>query len=346
MMQPFARPIFDEHRAAGPAARAGHHHAVRPREAARRRAGLRRRGGHPLRRDATARYDGTLDGEFVWGAGQAAGHRRPGRASTASTWPRAGRTPTASTTCPMLAAVRPPRRRSTPTRGCSSWPCCGAGRWCTSTCRRRAQAPDRRPRAAAGRCWPLTRPGLVPYARFDISGRRAHPGRGSGDRGRQPPQLLRPDGHRPWRWPSGAGPCASSARRRCSTRRSSASWPGQWAASGSSGAPAPTSRSPRPPPALEAGEMVAIMPQGTIPRGPAFFDPGAEGPVGRGPPGRHDGRAGDPRRPVGHREGVAPQRAPPQPARPRAPAHRHRDGREAGDGARWASRRTRTPRRS
>ena len=28
------------------------------------------------------------------------------------------------------------------------------------------------------------------------------------------------------------------------------------------------------PTALAGGEMVAIMPEGTIPRGPAFFDPG------------------------------------------------------------------------
>ena len=37
--------------------------------------------------------------------------------------------------------------------------------------------------------------------------------------------------------------------------------------------------------ALEAGELVAMMPQGTIPRGPAFFDPVLQGPLGRGPAG-------------------------------------------------------------
>ncbi len=36
--------------------------------------------------------------------------------------------------------------------------------------------------------------------------------------------------------------------------------------------------------ALLGGEMVAIMPQGTIPRGPAFFDPDAQGSLGRGAP--------------------------------------------------------------
>ena len=33
--------------------------------------------------------------------------------------------------------------------------------------------------------------------------------------------------------------------------------------------------------ALEGGELVAIMPQGTIPRGPAFFDPVLKGRWGR-----------------------------------------------------------------
>ena len=77
--------------------------------------------------------------------------------------------------------------------------------------------------------------------------------------------------------PSGAGRCASWARRRCSTCPWSATWPGPWAASASSGAPAPTSPCRRPLAALEAGEMVAIMPQGTIPRGQAFFDPELKG---------------------------------------------------------------------
>ena len=60
--------------------------------------------------------------------------------------------------------------------------------------------------------------------------------------------------------------------------------------------------------ALGAGEMVAIMPQGTIPRGRGVLRPGAEGPLGRGPPGGDDRGAGDPDRAVGHREGVAAHR--------------------------------------
>ena len=58
--------------------------------------------------------------------------------------------------------------------------------------------------------------------------------------------------------------------------------------------------------ALAGGEVVAIMPEGTIPRGTTFFEPAAEGPVGRRPPGRPVEGAGDPDRAVGHEQGVAP----------------------------------------
>ncbi len=60
--------------------------------------------------------------------------------------------------------------------------------------------------------------------------------------------------------------------------------------------------------ALAAGQLVALMPQGTIPRGPGLLRPRAEGSLGRRPPGRPDPGARHPGRPVGHREGVAPQR--------------------------------------
>ena len=42
--------------------------------------------------------------------------------------------------------------------------------------------------------------------------------------------------------------------------------------------------------ALEAGEMVALMPQGTIPRGQAFFDPVLKGRWGAARLARHDRR--------------------------------------------------------
>ena len=65
---------------------------------------------------------------------------------------------------------------------------------------------------------------------------------------------------------------------------------------------------------------MALMPQGTIPRGRGVLRPGAEGPLGRGPPGRDERRAGDPDRAVGHREGVAPQRQDPEPVERHRPA--------------------------
>ena len=58
--------------------------------------------------------------------------------------------------------------------------------------------------------------------------------------------------------------------------------------------------------ALKAGEVVIVLPQGTIPRGRDFFDPRAARQDGDGPPGRRHRRHGRAGRVVGHREGVAP----------------------------------------
>ena len=66
--------------------------------------------------------------------------------------------------------------------------------------------------------------------------------------------------------------------------------------------------------------MVALMPQGTIPRGEAFFDPVLKGRWGAARLAAHERRAGDPDRPVGHREGVAPQRQGPEPLERHRPA--------------------------
>ena len=70
--------------------------------------------------------------------------------------------------------------------------------------------------------------------------------------------------------------------------------------------------------------MVVIMPQGTIPRGQAFFDPELKGRWGAARLAAMTGAPVDPGRPVGHREGVAPQRA------AAAAAERHRPARRAG----------------
>ena len=89
---------------------------------------------------------------------------------------------------------------------------------------------------------------------------------------------------------------------------------------------------------LGAGEMVAIMPQGTIPRGRAFFDPDLKGGGGR-PGSPRDGRRGAPR--AGHPDGLwgTEQVWPAQPGPQRVERRRPADG--AGPrrrpGASWAS---------
>ena len=159
---------------------------------------------------------------------------------------------------------RATRSSSTPTRGCASrrWP--GAGRPSTSTCRRACRSWSGSSPSSC--CSRSCGPGWRPTPSSDV-GHRAHPGRGPGHHLRQPPQLLRRRRAGLRRSPSAADPCASSARRRSSTRRSSATWPGRWAASASSGARGSDEPLHEALAALEAGEMVALMPQGTIPRG-------------------------------------------------------------------------------
>ena len=48
-----------------------------------------------------------------------------------------------------------------------------------------------------------------------------------------------------------------------------------------------------------------VLPQGTIPRGEAFFDPELQGKTGTARLAAVDRRGGVAHRPVGHREGVA-----------------------------------------
>ena len=69
-----------------------------------------------------------------------------------------------------------------------------------------------------------------------------------------------------------------------------------------------------------AGEVVIILPQGTIPRGEAFFDPVLQGKTGAARLAAATGRPGRPHRPVGDREGVAPVVQGAQRDQPHAPA--------------------------
>ncbi len=88
-------------------------------------------------------------------------------------------------------------------------------------------------------------------------------------------RATRSDGHRRRsRSRAPTGRLGSSARR-SSTHRSSVRSPRSWVALRVDGAPAATNRSSSAE-ALERGDMVAVMPQGTIPRGKAFYDPKLE----------------------------------------------------------------------
>ena len=79
--------------------------------------------------------------------------------------------------------------------------------------------------------------------------------------------------------------------------------------------------------ALEAGELVAIMPQGTIPRGQAFFDPVLKGAGARRGSRDMTRVPVDPGRAVGHRAGVAAERTAAERAERDEPADDPRAGR-------------------
>ena len=122
----------------------------------------------------------------------------------------------------------------------------------------------------------LARPALIPYARFDIEGVEHIPDQG--------PAIVVAN-HRSYFDPVALGmalarrgaPCASSARRRSSTPPSSVSSPGLMGGIRvvrGTGSDEPLAAAAA---ALEPGEIVALMPQGTIPRGRAFFDPVLKG---------------------------------------------------------------------
>ena len=272
--QPFARPLFEEHRAAGRPlvlATTTPYDLVKPlADALGFDDVVATRYGE---RDGV--YDGTLDGEFVWGQGKLraiAEWAMENAVSLGDSWAYSD----SYYDVPMLAAVKHPVVVNPDPRlavVALAAPVAGGAPRRTIRC---AQAPGGRHRAPAGP--PAAGPsGAHPVRPVRHQRRGAHPRGGRGDRGGQPPQLLRPHGDGPRAGQARAGRSASSARRRCSTRRSSVSSPRPWAASASSagtGSDEPLAAAAL---ALEAGELVAMMPEGTIPRGPAFFDPVLKG---------------------------------------------------------------------
>ena len=259
-----------------PADRAGHHHAVRPGQAVRRSARARRRRRHALRRQRRRHLRRHARGPVRVERRASSPPSASGRTSTTSTSPRATPTATACTTrrCWRRSVTR---SSSTPTRAWSLM--AAARRWPVLNL---DVSPGVMKIPVVGlelqRLAMQLHPSVVlPVRQVRHRGRREHPGRGSGDPGRQPPQLLRLARDLDDDRQDAIARFASSARRRCSTRRSSASSRRRWAASGSIAAPGRTNRCKAAADALLGGEMVAIMPQGTIPRGTAFFDPVLKG---------------------------------------------------------------------
>ena len=98
--------------------------------------------------DGDGRYDGTIDGEFVWGKGKLRGGaglgRRAGGVDLDESWAYSD----SYYDDPLLGAVGHPVAVN-PDPRLWRWPRCAAGRSCTSTCRPACPSPPARHRAPA-----------------------------------------------------------------------------------------------------------------------------------------------------------------------------------------------------
>ncbi len=272
-LQPFARPIFEEHRAAGRPlvlATTTPFDLVKPlAEALGFDAVVATRYGE---KDGV--YDGTLDGEFVWG---------PGKLRAIQAWATdAGVSMTESWAysdsyydIPMLSAVKHPvvvnpDPRLAVVALVRRWPMV------------HLDVPAGVPKLPVLGIEPqqavlaLLRPELIPYARFDIAGVSNIPATG--------PAIV-VGNHRSYFDPLALAVALAQRGRpvRFLGKKEVFDAPivGQVAkAMGGirvergTGSDEPLAEAAA---ALAAGELVALMPEGTIPRGPAFFDPVLKG---------------------------------------------------------------------
>jgi putative phosphoserine phosphatase/1-acylglycerol-3-phosphate O-acyltransferase len=272
-LQPFARPLFAEHRAAGRPlvlATTTPYDLVKPlADALGFDDVVATRYGE---RDGV--YDGTLDGEFVWGDGKLraiTAWATQNAVSLAESWAYSD----SYYDVPMLSAVRHPvvvnpDPRLAVLAVVRRWPVV------------HLDVPSGVPKLPLvgiepqKALMPLARPELIPYARFDIAGVEHLPETGPGivvgnhrsyfdplamaltlaKRGR-PVRFL---GKKEVFDAPVVGPIAKAMGGIRVERGTGSDEPLAAAAL-----------------ALEAGELVAMMPQGTIPRGPAFFDPVLKG---------------------------------------------------------------------
>ncbi len=272
-IQPFARPIFDEHRAAGRRlvlATTTPYDLVKPLADAlgfddviATRYG--ERDGH---------YDGTLDGEFVWG---------PGKLRAIQAWAEEWGVDLAQSWAysdsyydlPMLGAVQHPvvvnpDPRMLVVALLRRWPVL------------HLDVPAGVPKLPVIGIEPqqavlaFTRPELVPYARFQITGVEHIPESG--------PAIVVAN-HRSYFDPMALGMALAKRGRpvRFLGKKEVFDAPivgpvaramGGIRVERGTGSDEPLAEAAA---ALEMGEIVAVMPQGTIPRGPAFFDPVLKG---------------------------------------------------------------------
>ena len=223
--------------------------------------------------DAAGRYDGTIDGEFVWG---------PGKLAAVRAWAEAhGIQLRDSLRLLRQLLRRPPAVRGRP-------PDRGQPRPAPRRRGRRAALAGAPPRRAARACrsWrglepqqvlqAFARPELFPFARFDIEGVEHIPSTGGG---------LVCGNHRSYFDPLVMGMTLSKKGRpvRFLGKKEVFDAPvvgtlakamGGIRVDRGTGSDEPLEAAAD---ALAAGQLVALMPQGTIPRGPAFFDPELKG---------------------------------------------------------------------
>jgi len=221
------------------------------------------------------RYTGGIEGDFVWSAGKLAAVRRWG-ADTQVELATSHAYSDSIFDLPLLGAVGHPHavnpdRRLRVVARLRRWP---VERW---------DKPRGVPRLGGLEPYdllrPVVRPALFPYARFDIDGVSRIPARG--------PVILASN-HRSYFDVVALALVAARLGRpvRFLAKRELFDAPvvGQ-VARALGGIPvdrgtrsdAPLREARR---ALEAGEVVIVLPQGTIPRGRAFFDPALQGKTG------------------------------------------------------------------
>ena len=277
---PYVPALLDSHRAAGRVlvlATTTPYDLVDPLAD---RLGIDDRHRHPVRdgvdrKDGVERYSGRIEGGFVWSVGKLQAVRRwaDGAASTCA---RVGPTRTACTTC------RSCRRSGHPTAVNPDFRLLAAallGRWPVTY----LDSPRRGTEAAGGRADGRgavdVQPAMFPFARFDIAGTENIPSRG--------PAIVAAN-HRSYFDPLAYGLAVFNAGRnpRGLAKKEMFDAPIIGDLARASGAICVDRKGSgrrayeQAEQALRGGEVLIVTPQGTIPRGEAFFDPKLRGKSG------------------------------------------------------------------